>query len=331
MTPLPRGASCPLPVRQGSPRPLGALQAPGWPSGLAASARGPVSREDEWHSCRGPEACGGAGLATARCPEAAWHHTAPIHLGTEAQIQGEGPPGGLSEEDVPLRAWRGGEMGRALVLKSQLCPSRRTLPPPRPWAQPLAPVPQYLSASESDTSASPSQSRRWLGPGLGGQQDLGGPKPGPDAPGRLAGGPCSPRDSECVRGGGGRGTPGSGYSHRARNEERALRMPQPWCPDCTHCLATVQPQPRPPRAARHTLQGSVPQAARHPHGPQSDTRAPISLCGPRACRPVLPLNLPRMQLPRACLPAAPKTARISKDPGGSPGLPWAGYGDAGAG
>lgn len=127
-----------------------------------------------------------------------------------------------------------------------------TPPPPRPWAQLLAPVTPYLSASESDTSASPSQSRRWLGPGLGGQQDLGGPKPGPSAPGRLAG------DSECVRGGGGCGPPGSGYSHRARNEERALRMPRPWCPDCTHCLAMVQPQPRPPRASPHTLQGSVP-------------------------------------------------------------------------
>ena len=179
-------------------------------------------------------------------------NTAPIRLGTEAQIQGEGPPGGLSEEDVPLRAWRGGETGRALGLKSQLCPSRRTPPPPLHRAQRLAPVTPYLSASESDTSASPSQSRRWLGPGLGGQQDLGGHKPGPSAPGRLAG------DSECVRGGGGRGTPGPGYSHRARNEERALRMPRPRCPDCTHCLATVQPQPRPPRASPHTLQGSVP-------------------------------------------------------------------------
>ena len=48
--------------------------------------------------------------------------------------------------------------------------SARTPPPPRPWAQLLAPVTPYLSASESDTSASPSQSRRCLGPGLGGQQ-----------------------------------------------------------------------------------------------------------------------------------------------------------------
>ena len=61
-------------------------------------------------------------MATAHCLKAAWHHTAPIRLGTEAQIQGEGPPGGLSEEDVPLRAWRGGETGRALGLKSQLAP-----------------------------------------------------------------------------------------------------------------------------------------------------------------------------------------------------------------
>lgn len=128
MTPLSQGTPCPLRGRPGSPRSLGAPWAPGWPSGLAASARGPVSREDEWHSCRGPEACSGAGLATARCPEAAWHHTAPIRLGTLAQIQGEGPPGGLSEEDVPLRAWKGRETGRALDLKSQLCPSRRPRP-----------------------------------------------------------------------------------------------------------------------------------------------------------------------------------------------------------
>ena len=50
-------------------------------------------------------------MATARCPEAAWHHAAPICLGTQAQIEREGLPGGLSEEDVPLRAWRGREMG----------------------------------------------------------------------------------------------------------------------------------------------------------------------------------------------------------------------------
>ena len=67
-------------------------------------------------------------MATARCPKAAWHHTAPIRLGTRAQIQGGGPPGGLSEEDVPLRAWKGRETGQALGLKSQLCPSWRPRP-----------------------------------------------------------------------------------------------------------------------------------------------------------------------------------------------------------
>ena len=42
-------------------------------------------------------------------------------------------------------------------------------------------------------------------------------------------------------------------------------MPRPQCPDCTHCLAMVQPQPRPPRAAQHTLQEALPQAL-SPHG-----------------------------------------------------------------
>lgn len=32
-------------------------------------------------------------------------------------------------------------------------------------------------------------------------------------------------------------------------------MPRPRCPDYTYFLATVQPQPRPPRAAQHILQG----------------------------------------------------------------------------
>lgn len=80
---------------------------------------------------------------------------------------------------------------------------------------------------------------------------------GPVGPGprlaSLAGGPGSLRDGKQIRRGGCLGTPGSGYSHRARNEEGAARMPRPRCPDCTYFLATVQPQPRPPRAARHIL------------------------------------------------------------------------------
>ena len=44
----------------------------------------------------------------------------PHPLGHRGPDPGRGAPGGLSEEDVPLRAWRGGETGRALGLKSQL-------------------------------------------------------------------------------------------------------------------------------------------------------------------------------------------------------------------
>lgn len=38
-------------------------------------------------------------------------------------------------------------------------------------------------------------------------------------------------------------------------------MPRPRCPDYTYFLATVQPQPRPPRAAQHILQGPLPEAS----------------------------------------------------------------------
>lgn len=89
--------------------------------------------------------------------------------------------------------------------------------------------------------------------------------PGPGL-GSLAGGPGSLRDGKQIRGGGCSRTPGSGYSHRARNEERASRMPRPRCPDCTYFLAMVQPQPRPPRAAQHILRGALPEASSS-HGP----------------------------------------------------------------
>lgn len=52
---------------------------------------------------------------------------------------------------------------------------------------------------------------------------------------------------------------GSGYSHRARNEEGALRMPWPGCPDCTYFLAVIQSQPGLPGPGHASL-GALPEA-----------------------------------------------------------------------
>lgn len=49
---------------------------------------------------------------------------------------------------------------------------------------------------------------------------------------------------------------GSGYSHRARNEEGALRMPWPGCPDYTYFLAVIQSQPSLPG---HASLGALPE------------------------------------------------------------------------
>lgn len=90
----------------------------------------------------GRKACGGAGLATARCPGSlasggTADQTAPVCLGThgawpQTQIPAEGPPGGLWEEDTPFQGVEGGTQERALDLAllgswSKSCPSQ----PPR--------------------------------------------------------------------------------------------------------------------------------------------------------------------------------------------------------
>ena len=119
----------------------------------------------------GRKACGGAGLATARCPGSlasgrTADQTAPVCLGThrawpQTQIPAEGPPGGLLEEDAPLQGETGERPGSGVQVLS--------LPPPNPGHGSLwcAPPPEKASVS-------PCGSRRWPGPGLGGQQALWG-------------------------------------------------------------------------------------------------------------------------------------------------------------
>lgn len=108
-----------------------------------------------------------------------------------------GHPGPDPEGGAPRWAFGGGRAPQGLEREGDgVSPgpeiSALSLPAPPPWAQPLVPLPPYLSASESDISASPSQSGRWLGPGLRGRRALEGPKPGPGGPGEIGRRPLLP-------------------------------------------------------------------------------------------------------------------------------------------
>ena len=183
-------------------------------------------------------------------PPSAWVPTEP---GPRPRSLRRGHQVGFWRRTPPSR----GRQESALGLESKSCPSR---PPTRGTAACGAPPPPREGLSF------PMWQPEVAGARTRGSTGFVGPEPGlgRGVGGWLAGGPCSPQDGKQIRGGGCSGTPGSGYSHRARNEERAPRMPRPRCPDCTYFLATIQPQPRPPRAAQHILQGALPEAS-SPH------------------------------------------------------------------
>lgn len=101
----------------------------------------------------------------------------------------------------------------------------------------------------------------YLGPGCGPEQDpvVGGARGAQAWAGGLAGGPGSPRDGKQIPGGGCRGTPGSGNSHGARNEEGAWRMRGPTAQTVLASWPGFNPSPslpglraHPPRGPAHT-------------------------------------------------------------------------------
>lgn len=191
----------------------------------------------------------------------AWHRAEPLikqprllgaHLGTHGAWPRpvKGPPGGLAEGAVPLQAVeRGTQTERNLPRHPRLgeppgcplCPDRG------PWFP-------------------------HLGPGRGPEQDpvVGGARGAQAWAGGLAGGPGSPRDGKQIPGGGCRGTPGSGNSHGARNEEGASRMRGPTAQTVLASWPRFNPSPslpglraQPPRGPAHTAR--QPQAP--PPGP----------------------------------------------------------------
>lgn len=177
---------------------------------------------------------------------AAWHRAEPLikqprlhgaHLDTHRPA--EGPPGGLAEGDMPLQAVeRETQTGRNLPQHLRLRePPGRPPPPDRgPWFP-------------------------YLGPGCGPEQDpvVGGARGAQAWAGGLAGGPGSPRDGKQIPGGGCTGTPGSGNSHGARNEEGAWRMRGPTAQTVLASWPGFNPSPslpglraHPPRGPAHT-------------------------------------------------------------------------------
>lgn len=152
-----------------------------------------------------------------------------------------------------------------------------------------------------------------LGSGRGPEQDLvvGGALRAPAWAGGLAGGPGSPRDGKQIPGGGCRGTPGSGNSHGARNEEGASRMRGPTAQTVLASWPRFNPSPSLPGLRAHPPRGPAltagqPQApppgptfqkhflgqARAQHtGSSPPEGPPWRLAGPWARRGLLPLFL----------------------------------------
>lgn len=190
---------------------------------------------------------------------AAWHRAEPLTKQAPSTLC----PPGAQPGPGPGSQWRGHQVGfprRTCSCGAWRLGGRRKTP----WTCSPSPfLPTRARTAPRVAPVSSSEGRRGPRPTLSGWGGPWGPGPGLAS---LAGGPGSLRDGKQIRGGGCLGTPGSGYSHRARNEEGASRMPRPRCPDCTYFLATVQPQPRPPRAARHILRGALPEAS-SPHRP----------------------------------------------------------------
>lgn len=145
----------------------------------------------------GRKACGGAGLATARCPGSlasggTADQTAPVCLGThgawpQTQIPAEGPPGGLWEEDTPFQGVGGGHSGESLGLGSPWL-LVQVLPLPAPQArQPLAWLSPYIWPRFPHLRAGGGRGQDSVVDGICGTRA----RPGP---GSLAGGPV-PRET----------------------------------------------------------------------------------------------------------------------------------------
>lgn len=176
----------------------------------------------------GRKACSGAGLATARCP-AAWHRAEP-------PIKQPSPPPGApcctqpSTHGASLQVGSPrAQQGCVLGLMSPLCPC-----PDSPKGDPATGTPVRARGGQQ-------------GPGRGWATWQEAPVPHATVRRRGSNG-CG-------------GTPGSGYSHGARNEERAWRMPGPQRPDCTRLLAAVQPPGLP---ALHCTSTSGPRLGPQP-------------------------------------------------------------------
>lgn len=203
-------------------------------------------------AARRPSSLASGGTADQTSPFHAVPARAPTEPGPGPGSQRRGHQVGFPRRTCSCGVWRPG--GR-----------RKT-----PWTcspSPFLPTRAWTASRVALLDIWPQCPHLRAGGGPGQHSVVGGARgaPGPGLA-SLAGGPGSLRDGKQIRGGGCLGTPGSGYSHRARNEEGASRMPRPRCPDCTYFLATVQPQPRPPRAARHILRGALPEAS-SPHRP----------------------------------------------------------------